>query len=106
MKERRHYTVEFKREAARLLIIDGLSTGEVLERLGLNKNMLNRWKQDHLTELGSKREASSVNPNEMSLEIDRLRKELAKSQRMNEILKKRWATSAGTTDAISFYTGS
>jgi len=86
---RRRYSVEFKKEAARLLIIDGLSAPEVSEKLGVKANLLYRWKRDHLKELeGAIEPTSASSPTEMAAEIDRLRKELAKSHRINEILKK------------------
>ena len=87
--QRRRYSVEFKKEAARLLIIDGLSAPEVSEKLGVSTNMLYRWKGKHLKELeGAIDTSSGSSPTEMATEIDRLRKELAKSSRINEILKK------------------
>jgi len=39
----------------------------------------------------------------MAEELAQLRKELAKQKRMNEILKKRWASSATTSDAFPFH---
>ena len=87
--QRRRYSREYKNEAARLLLIDGLSAREVSEKLGVNVNMLNRWKREHLRELGAKEEGpGGTSPEEMAQEIEQLRKELSKSQRINEILKK------------------
>jgi transposase-like protein len=37
--QRKRYTDEFKKEAARLMIIEGLSAGEVSEQLGVNTNI-------------------------------------------------------------------
>lgn len=50
MKSQR-YTTEFKREAARLMIMDGLSAPEVSEKLGVRSGLLYRWKREHLAEL-------------------------------------------------------
>lgn len=88
--KRRRYTHEFKKEAARLMIIDGLSAPEVSERLGVNTNVLYRWKSEHLSELEGSSEGSQqqMSPKEMSAELDRLRKQLARSERINQILKK------------------
>jgi len=88
--KRRRYTQEFKKEAARLMIIDGLSAPEVSERLGVNANVLYRWKSEHLSELEGSSEGSQqqMSPKEMSAEMDRLRKQLARSERINQILKK------------------
>ena len=86
---RKRYSAEFKKEAARLMIIEGLSGSEVSEKLGVNANLLYRWKSDHLEELeGFKRAADNASPKEMAEELAQLRKELAKERRINEILKK------------------
>ena len=81
---RKRYSAEFKKEAARLMIIEGLSGSEVSEKLGVNSNMLYRWKSQHLEELKSdKRTADNASPKEMADEVARLRKQLGKSERMN-----------------------
>lgn len=86
---RKRYSVEFKKEAVRLMVLDGLSAGKVSEKLGVSANHLYRWRQVHLAEL--EKDAQPKNqgsPKEMAAEIERLRKELARSVRINEILKK------------------
>ena len=97
---RRRYTAEFKKEAARMIIIDGTPVQEVADQLGVGSQMLYRWKQEHLDELEIQTNPGAPSPKAMAEELAELRKELAKSRRMNEILKKRWATSARTTNAI------
>ena len=85
----RRYNIEFKKEAARLLIMDGLTAAEVSKQLVVHATMLYRWKKEHLKELeGTSRSAGQTSPQEMADEIGRLRKQLAKSERINEILKK------------------
>jgi transposase len=87
--QRQRYSAEFKKEVARLLIIEGQSAAEVSKRLGVESNLLYRWKREHLGELdAASAPGSESNPTEMAAEIDRLRKQLAKSERINEILKK------------------
>ena len=87
MKKR--YSIEFKKEAARLLIIDGLSAPEVALKLGVQTGLLYRWKSEHLAEMEAAGAPEiGASPTEMASEIDRLRKELAKSERINLILKK------------------
>jgi transposase len=71
MKRRRH-SQEFKKEAVRYMIMEGENATSVAERLGINTNLLYRWK-------GAK---------EMASEIEQLRKQLRRSERINEILKK------------------
>ena len=43
--QRIKYSVEFKKEAARRLIIDGLSASKVSEKLGVKAELLYRWRQ-------------------------------------------------------------
>lgn len=85
---KRRYTAEFKKEAARMIIIEGMSVKEVSEQLGVAQNLLYRWKQQHLEELEASKPEGSASPKEMATEIEQLRKELAKAQRINQILKK------------------
>ena len=87
MKQRR-YTAEFKKEAAKMIIIDGTSVKEVSEQLGVSTGVLYSWKQHHLEELQAKSESDQQSPKAMAEEIGQLRKELAKQKRINEILKK------------------
>jgi transposase len=85
---RRRYTAEFKKEAARMIIIDGTPVQEVADQLGVGSQMLYRLKQEHLDELETHSSPSAPSPKAMAEELAELRKELAKSRRMNEILKK------------------
>ena len=43
--ERKQYTAEFKREAVRLMAQNDLSAAEVARGLGLNPNLLSKWKR-------------------------------------------------------------
>jgi transposase len=87
--KRQRYTAEFKREAARLMIMDGLSAPEVSKRLDVNTGLLYRWKREHLAELDASSPANAkASPTEMAAEIDQLRKQLAREKRITEILKK------------------
>jgi len=85
---RRRYTNEYKKEAARMIIIDGTPVKEVSEQLGVNPGMLYNWKSQFLEELQCQSPAGSPSPKAMALELASLRKELAKSRMINEILKK------------------
>jgi transposase len=86
---RKRYSVEFKKEAARLLIMEGMSAPEVSKKLGVSANMLYRWKSVYLKELGGDAEAGKgASPAEMADEIQRLNKALGREKRINEILKK------------------
>ena len=87
MKKRR-FTAEFKKDAARMLIIEGISVQEVSEQLGVKASLLYRWKHEHLEALEQSAPEGARSPKAMAGEISELRKQLAKSQRMNQILKK------------------
>ena len=71
-----------------MLIIEGLGAKEVSAQLGVAQNLLYRWKQQHRDELEASKPEGAQSPMEMVAEIADLRKPLAKSHRMNEILKK------------------
>ena len=43
--ERKQYTAEFKREAVRLMEEGGLSAVQVAHDLGINRNLLGKWKR-------------------------------------------------------------
>jgi len=49
MKKRR-YTAEFKKEAAKMIIIDGTPVKEVSQQLGVPEGVLYSWKQKHLAD--------------------------------------------------------
>ena len=86
---KKRYSAEFKREDARLMIIEGVNVSEAAERLGVNVSLLYRWKQEHLEEQdAAKTDRPAVGAVEMAAEIEDLRKRLAKAERINEILKK------------------
>ena len=86
--QRRRYTAEFKSEAVKMLLIEGLSVKEVSEQLGVPKGMLYSWKAKHLDDMEARAPEGAQSPKALAAENDQLRKELAKQKRMNEILKK------------------
>ncbi len=51
MPKNRRYSVEFKKEAARLMVIEGRPTAELAEELGIQRNLLYRWKSEHVESL-------------------------------------------------------
>ena len=46
--ERRTYTAEFKREAVHLVTEQGYAVAEAARNLGLNPQMLQRWKREQM----------------------------------------------------------
>lgn len=86
--KRRRFTAEFKKDAASLLIIDGLSLKEASSQLGVCQQQLSRWKKEYLELAEAEAPEGARSPKAMCAEIEELRKQLAKSERMNQILKK------------------
>jgi len=86
--KKRQYTTEFKKDTAYQIIIEGVAVKELSDRLGVPISQLYRWKAEHIEELEANNPSSAPSPKKMASEIAELRKELAKSKRMNEILKK------------------
>jgi transposase len=86
-QKRRKYTREYKEEAVKLVTEQGYRISETARNLGINENMLGRWKQELLNEKedgGSGRAGKS----ELELENHRLQKEIKRLQMEREILKK------------------
>ena len=97
---KRTYTAQFNHDAAHQIIIEGVAVKELSERLGVQISQLYRWKNEHLEEMEASNPSSSPSPKQMAQEIAELRKDLAKSKRMNEILKKQLVFSARINDEI------
>ena len=87
MKKQR-YSTEFKSEAVKMIIIDGVTVKEVSEQLGVSANVLYAWRQKHLDKLEAQSPEGSVSPKALAAENAELRRQLAKQKRMTEILKK------------------
>ena len=75
----RRYSREFKAEAVGLVVEQGYSVAEAARNLGVNANMLSRWKQEF--------EGSAPSVDEKS-ELARLRAENKRLRMEREILKK------------------
>jgi transposase len=82
----RKYSVEFKEEAVGLVVMEGMSVKEASEKLGVSEALLYRWRKDHLNQQRDSYEG--MDRAAMADEMARLRKELGRAQRINEILKK------------------
>ncbi len=83
------YSAEFKKEAARLIIIEGMSVAETSKKLGVSPAQLYKWRDAHLESLsGEAAESGQASPKEMAAELDSLRKRLRKAERVNEIPNK------------------
>ena len=83
--QRKQYSKEFKEETVRLITEGGVSVAQASRDLGINDNVLHRWKKE-LGEHGSK--AFPGNGQPIEAELARLRREVEVLKREREILKK------------------
>lgn len=86
MKQKRQYTQytkEYKEEAVALVREQGYSVPEAAKSLGINANILYRWKEKLEEEL----EGKSLSIDERT-ELTKLRKEIKNLRMEKEILKK------------------
>jgi len=86
-KSRRKHSREFKIEAVKQVVVHGRSVAEVAEGLGVNPNMLSRWKAQLEAE-GAVAFPGNGKPSATDEEVRRLRHELATAQMERDILKK------------------
>lgn len=85
-QKRKRYTKEFKDEAVKLVTEQGYRISEAARNLGINENMLGKWKR----QLREKQNGGSETNDSaaMTAEIKRLQKENKRLQMEREILKK------------------
>lgn len=86
-KPRRKYSAEFKREAVRLTLEPGRQLGGVARNLGVNRNLLQRWKAEMKTH-GTDVFPGNGRPRASDEELLRLKSELVRVQQERDILKK------------------
>jgi transposase len=85
-KKRRKYTQEFKEEAVKLVTEQGYQIAETARNLGVNENVLGRWKRD--MERGGEESPGLKGGAVLQVELNRLRKENKRLKMEREILKK------------------
>jgi transposase len=86
-EKRQTYTVEFKREAVRLVTVHGYGVAEAARNLGLNATMLGRWKRaQEAQEDRAFPGKGRLSPDQE--ELHRLREEHKRLRMEREILKK------------------
>ncbi len=83
-RKRRKYTKEFKEEAVKLVSEQGYSYAEAGRNLGVNPNLLSRWKR----EIEGEEVAPPGSSAALQAELKRLRKENKQLKLEREILKK------------------
>ena len=87
-KQRTSFTTEQRRDYAKLMISEGYSYKQIMDISGAGQTAVSRWKKQYLEELDGKTpEGRSALTTEQQ-EIQRLKKELWRAKRDNEILKK------------------
>jgi transposase len=87
MEKRQKFTAEFKREAVRLLKFAGKPAAVVARELGIPRNRLYKWARD-TEDKGEKAFGGSGRPKSSADELAVLKRENARLQQENEILKK------------------
>jgi transposase len=85
-KKRQKYTQEFKEEAVKLITEQGYKITEAARNLGVNENLLGRWKRG--IEGVGEEPSSLQSATEMQTELNKLRKENKRLKMEREILKK------------------
>ena len=86
-KERRQYDRAFKLEALRLVTEEGRPLAAVARDLGLNENMLHRWKKE-LADQEGPAFVGTGNLTPEQVELRRLRRALTDMTEERDILKK------------------
>ena len=82
-RSNKKYTKEFKIEAVNLVLEQGYSVPEAADSLGINSNVLYRWKSEIEVERAGKSLATDEHE-----ELKQLRKEVKTLRMEKEILKK------------------
>lgn len=86
-QQRKNYTAELKREAVRLVTHQGYSFSQAASRLGINTNMLRRWKRK-LEEQGNNAFPGKGHLMPEQEELRSLREENRRLRMERDILKK------------------
>lgn len=81
------FTLEQKLDYAKLMVHEGYTNKQIMEISGAGPSAVTRWKRQYLTELnGTTPTAKALTPEQQ--EIQKLKKELWRAKRDNDILKK------------------
>lgn len=86
-EKRRNYSAEFKREAIRLITDHGYGVSETARNLGINANMLRRWKR----QMHDEQNGAFPGKGHLALEHEELRRLRHENKRLRmerDILKK------------------
>lgn len=91
-KSRMKYSPEFKEEAVKLVTEQGYGTSQAARNLGINPNVLSRWKREQVEENNGSRLS-----HDEKAELQLLREENRRLKMEREILKKAAAFFANET---------
>lgn len=86
-KARNQYSQEFKEEAVKLITEQGYGVSEAARNLGINPNVLGRWKRKFEEAKDGKQPGTGLGEGEKA-ELARLRDEVRRLKMEREILKK------------------
>ena len=82
------YDATFRQQAVELAQTSGKPYRDVARDLGVSVDTLRAWRHQQASQLDTKPVATTSKPSELERENQRLRRELAYTQRQREILKK------------------
>jgi transposase len=86
-RKRTSFTIDQRRDYAKLMVEEGYTVKQIIEISGASQTAVGRWKRQYIQELEGKTPEGKAMTAEQQ-EIQRLRKELWRAKRDNEILKK------------------
>ncbi len=87
-KERTNFTIEQKLDYAKLMVNENYTNKKIMAISGAGPSAVTRWKKQYLAEINGQTPESSKAITPEQQEIQPLKKQLWRSQRDNEILKK------------------
>ena len=87
VRKRTTYTREFKMEAVQLSLVDGKTSKEAANELGIHPAMLSRWRKEYFED-NEEAFPGQGNLKESDQELHRLRRENVRLREEREILKK------------------
>ena len=86
-KEKRYFSLEFKRDAVDLVVNKGMSASKVARDLGVHPNLIHVWRRRHFDE-GNDAFVGKGNLKPGDAKVKELEKELADVKEERDILKK------------------
>ncbi|SMM97754.1 Mobile element protein [uncultured Candidatus Thioglobus sp.] len=87
-KERINLTIEQKLDYAKLMVHENYTNKKIMAISGAGPSAITRWKKQYLAEINGQTPESGKAMTPEQQEIQSLKKQLWRSQRDNEILKK------------------